>query len=116
MRLTYGFLSVGEHVSLEHLLPLEGLAAEVADEGEGVGVQVQVPLEVPLQREALRALGALVARLGLRRHAARPVLLHLVLTGKSHRREALRGNARDILKKSHKLTWPNSRLEFWDIS
>ena len=60
MRLTYGFLSVGEHVSLEHLLPLECLAAEVADEGEGVGVQVQVPLEVPLQREALRALGALV--------------------------------------------------------
>ena len=63
MRLTYGFLSVGEHVSLEHLLPLECLAAEVTNEGEGVGVQVQVPLEVPLQREALRALGALVARL-----------------------------------------------------
>ena len=83
--LTYGLLAVGEHVALEHLLPLESLAAEVADEGEGVGVEVQVALEVPLQREALRALGALVARLGLRRHAARTVLLHLVLPGQPHR-------------------------------
>ena len=89
MRLTYGFLSVGEHVSLEHLLPLEGLAAEVADEGEGVGVQVQVPLEVPLQREALRALGALIPRLGLDRNAPSAVVLDFVLPSEAHRGEAL---------------------------
>ena len=76
-------------MTLQHLLPLEGLSAQVADEGEGVGVQVEVPLQMPLQRKALRALGALIARLGLDGNAAGTVVLDLVLPSEAHRGEAL---------------------------
>ena len=78
-----------KHVSLQHFLPLERLSAQVADEGKGVGVQVEVPLQMPLEREALRALGALVPRFGLDRNAAGAVVLDFVLPSEAHRGEAL---------------------------
>ena len=78
-----------KHVSLQHLLPLERLSTQVADEGERVGVQVEVPLQMSLQRETLRALGALIARFGLDRNTASAVVLNLVLPSEAHRGEAL---------------------------
>ena len=76
-------------MSLQHLLPLERLSTQVADEGKRIGVQVEMPLQMSLEREALRALGALISRFGLNWNTASTVVLYFVLPGETHRGKAL---------------------------
>ena len=52
MELTNGFFSVGKHMSFQHLLPLERLATKVADEGQRISMQMEMPFQMAFEREA----------------------------------------------------------------
>ena len=39
-------------MSFQHLLPLERLATKVADEGQRISMQVEMPFQMPFEREA----------------------------------------------------------------